>query len=148
MARTPTDFGITGYDHVDVKVKDRPKARRFFVEQLGLDLLSDGPEHTFLVLGNQVLGLRDPKKGERTTGVHHIALRVDSWVGLRSRITRARIEVTAEKERDDSSSLYLKGPDGLQIELVYRPDPSTPRCRTSGSAPAPPAEDADDDGSG
>lgn len=148
MARTPIDIGITGYDHVDVKVKDRPKARRFFVEQLGLDLLSDGPDHTFLILGNQVLGLRDPKKGERTTGVHHIALRVDSWLGLRSRITRARIEVTAEKERDDSRSLYLKGPDGLQIELVYRPDPATPRCATPRGPSVPAPEDGTEDDSG
>jgi catechol-2,3-dioxygenase len=128
VVRQSIDFGIVGYDHVDVKVKDRVKARRFFVEQLGLDVLGEGPDHTFLLLGDQVLGLRDPKKGERTTGVDHIALRVDTWLGLRSRITRARIEVTDEKERDDSRSLYLRGPDGLRVELVYRPDPGTHRC--------------------
>ena len=141
MARQTVDVGIAGFDHVDIKVRDRAKARRFFVEQLGLDVLSDGPHHTFLILGNQVLGLRDPEKGERTTGVDHIAIRVDSWLGLRSRITRARVEVTAEKERDDSRSLFLKGPNGLLIELVYRPDPGTPRCRT----PRPPAAPAEDD---
>ncbi|MCI4357220.1 MAG: VOC family protein [Thermoplasmata archaeon] len=128
MARQSIDFGIVGYDHVDIKVKDRAKARRFFVEQLGLDVLGEGPDHTFLLIGDQVLGLRDPKKGERVTGVDHVALRVDTWLGLRSRITRARIEVTDEKERDDSRSLYLRGPDGLRIELVYRPDPTTHRC--------------------
>jgi catechol-2,3-dioxygenase len=147
LARQSIDFGITSFDHVDIKVKDREKARRFFVEQLGLDVLGEGPSHTFLLLGDQVLGLRDPAKGERTTGVDHIALRVDSWLGLRSRITRARIEVTAEKERDDSRSLYLKGPDGLQVELVYRPDPSTHRCSNHPAHPVvAPAETDDDSG--
>jgi catechol-2,3-dioxygenase len=141
VVRKSADFGITSFDHVDLRVKDRVKARRFFVEQLGLDVLSEGPDHTFLLLGDQVLGLRDAKKGERTTGVDHVALRVDSWLGLRSRITRARIDVTAEKERDNSRSLYLKGPDGLRVELVYRPDPETHTCANPAPPPAPPVDD-------
>ncbi|MCI4327586.1 MAG: VOC family protein [Thermoplasmata archaeon] len=145
MVRKSVDFGMTGFDHVDLRVPDRAKARRFFVEQLGLDVLGEGPDHTFLLLGNQVLGLRDAKKGDRASGVDHIALRVDSWLGLRSRITRARIEVTAEKERDNSRSLYLKGPDGLRIELVYRPDPETHKCANP-APPAPPLDPDDDSG--
>ena len=140
MARQNIDFGIASFDHVELRVKDRTKARRFFVEQLGLDVLGEGPDHTFLLLGDQVLGFRDAKKGERVTGVDHLALRVTSWLGLRSRITRARIEVTGEKERDDSRSLYLKGPDGLQIELVYRPDPASHRCLNQTVAVPPPDE--------
>jgi catechol-2,3-dioxygenase len=144
VVRKSVDFGITGFDHVDLRVKDRVKARRFFVEQLGLDVIGEGPDHTFLLFGDQVLGLRDAKKGERPSGVDHLALRVDSWLGLRSRITRARIDVTAEKERDNSRSLYLKGPDGLRIELVYRPDPDTHKCAN----PAPPVVVIEDEDSG
>jgi catechol-2,3-dioxygenase len=131
------DFGVIGFDHVDIKVRDRAKARHFFVDQLGLDLMGEGPEHTFLVFGDQVLGLRDAPKGERTQGVHHIALRVQEWTGLRNRLKRARIEVSQEKERDDSRSLFLKGPGGLQVELVYRPDPQSRSCSMPAShAPA------------
>jgi len=119
-----TDYGITGFDHVDIVVKNREKARRFFTEQLRFDVIGEGPDHTFLLLGDQVLGLHDSGEGKaRLAGVDHLAFRVDSWTGLRSRILRARIEVVAEKERDDSRSLYLKGPDGLSIELVWRPEP-------------------------
>lgn len=117
------DFGIVGFDHVDLRMKDREKAKRFFVEQLGLDVIGDGPDHTFLLFGDQVLGLRNAAKGERNQGVDHLALRVAEWTGLKNRLKRARIEVTAEKERAESRSLYLKGPEGLHIELVYRPDP-------------------------
>jgi catechol 2,3-dioxygenase-like lactoylglutathione lyase family enzyme len=119
-----TDYGITGFDHVDIVVKNREKARRFFSEQLKFDVIEEGLDHTYLLLGDQVLGLHDPDgKPGRTVGVDHLAFRVDSWTGLRSRVKRARIDVVEEKERDDSRSLYLKGPDGLSIELVWRPDP-------------------------
>jgi len=119
---------LTGFDHVDLRVRHRPKVRRFFVEQLGLEVLGEGPDHTFLLLGDQVLGLHDLPKGARASGIDHIALRVADWTGVRNRIRRARIEVEREKERDDSRSLYLKGPEGLRIELVYRPDPGVHRC--------------------
>jgi catechol-2,3-dioxygenase len=138
------DFGVTGFDHVDIKVRDRAKARHFFVDQLGLDVMGEGPEHTFLLLGDQVLGLRNAEKGERTQGVHHIAIRVQEWTGLRNRLKRARVEVSAEKERDDSRSLFLKGPGGLRVELVYRPDPDSHTCRMP--PPAPPVVEGEDDG--
>ncbi len=125
--RAPREFGIVGFDHVDLKVKNRVKAVRFFVEQLGMDVIGEGEDHTFLLFGDQVLGLRDLKDGESTAAIDHVAFRVSEWTGLMSRVKRARVVVLGEKERDDSRSLYLKGPDGLRIELVWRPDPHTHR---------------------
>jgi len=127
---------------VDVRVHDRAKAKRFFVEQLGMDVVGDGPDHTFLLFGDQVLGLRDAKDGETLGGVDHIALRVSEWTGLRSRVGRARVVITGEKEREDSRSLYLRGPEGLRIELVWRPDPHSHSC--SHPAPAVPLASDED----
>jgi len=138
----PREFGLIGFDHVSVRVRDRTKAKRFFAEQLGMDIIGDGPDHTFLLFGDQVLGLHDAKEGETLGGVEHIALRVSEWTGLRSRVGRARVVITGEKEREDSRSLYLRGPEGLRIELVWRPDPHTHIC-TCPAVPPPPAEDAE-----
>ena len=135
------DFGIIGYDHVDLKVKDRAKATRFFVEQLGMDVIGEGPDHTFLLFADQVLGLHDSKEGVAPTGVDHIALRVEEWTGLKSRVTRARVTITGEKERVDSRSLYLRGPEGIKIELVWRPDPGVHHCSHPMPAPMPAADD-------
>ena len=134
---------ILGFDHVDLRVRNREKARRFFVEQLGLDPIGEGPDHTFLLFGDQVLGLRDAKPDESLGGVDHIALRVADWTGLRNRVRRARIVVVREKERDDSRSLFLRGPDGLTIELVYRPDPDH-HVRHDNTPPPPPPSDDDE----
>lgn len=139
------DFGIVGYDHVDLYMKDRAKAQRFFVEQLGMEVIGEGADHTNLLFGDQVLGLRDLKDGGVTGGIDHLALRVLEWTGLRNRIGRARVTILGEKERNDSRSLFLRGPEGLRIELVWRPDPHVHNCAHPGPPPPPPA-DADDDG--
>ena len=126
---------------MDVRVRDRAKAKRFFVEQLGMDVIGEGPDHTFLMFGDQVLGLRDAKEGETLGGIDHIALRVSEWTGLRSRVGRARVVITGEKEREDSRSLFLRGPEGLHIELVWRPDPHSHTCsHAPAPAPAPPTD--------
>jgi len=140
----PRDFGLVGFDHVDVRVKDRAKARRFFVEQLGMDVIGEGLDHTFLLFGDQVLGLRDAKEGEALGGVDHIALRVSEWTGLRNRVTRARVTIVSEKERNESRSLFLRGPEGIRLELVWRPDPSIHSCEHPAPPPAPAASDEDE----
>lgn len=136
----PREFGLLGFDHVDVRVRDRTKAKRFFVEQLGMDLVGEGSDHTLLLFGDQVLGLHDAKDGETLGGVDHIALRVSEWTGLRSRVGRARVVITGEQEREDSRSLYLRGPEGMRIELVWRPDPSIHVYRPTSPPPPPPPE--------
>lgn len=132
-----------GFDHVDVRVRDRPKARRFFVEQLGMDVIGEGADHTYLAFGDQVLGLRDAKDGEITGAVDHIALRVSEWTGLRNRVARARVTITGEKEREESRSLFLRGPEGLRLELVWRPDPTVHHCEHPAPPPVPVADDDD-----
>jgi catechol-2,3-dioxygenase len=140
----PRDFGLVGFDHVDVRVKDREKARRFFVEQLGMDVIGEGSDHTFLLFGDQVLGLHDSKDGEGPKGVDHIAIRVSEWTGLRNRVARARVTITGEKERNDSRSLYLRGPEGIRLELVWRPEPHVHVCEHPAPPPRPPADDDED----
>lgn len=125
MKSPPREFGLTGFDHVDLRIKDLPKARRYFVEQLGMDVLGESDDHCYLLFGDQVLGLHLAKPDEPTGGVDHLALRVSEWTGLKSRVQRARVVITGEKEREDSRSLFLRGPAGIHIELVWRPDPGS-----------------------
>jgi catechol-2,3-dioxygenase len=143
MKSPPRDFGIVGFDHVDLRVANRAKLSRFFVEQMGMDPIGEGADHVYLLFGDQVLGLHDAKEGEKPSGLDHVALRVSEWTGLKSRVARARVVITGEKERADSRSLYLRGPDGIRIELVWRPDPHAHTCRHK-PAKAPPPEDPDE----
>jgi catechol 2,3-dioxygenase-like lactoylglutathione lyase family enzyme len=137
----PREFGMIGFDHVDIRVRDRAKARRFFVEQLGMDVIGEGADHTYLVFGDQVLGLHDAKDASAAGSVDHLAFRVSEWTGLRNRVARARVVITGEKERNDSRSLYLRGPEGLKLELVWRPDPDVHTCEHPAPPPRPAADD-------
>lgn len=139
MKSPPREFGLVGFDHIDLRVKDLEKARRYFVEQLGMDVLGEGEDHCYLLFGDQVLGLHLAKPDEVLGGVDHVALRVSEWTGLKSRVQRARVVITGEKEREDSRSLFLRGPAGLKIELVWRPDPSAHAPVHSDCAPKPKA---------
>ncbi len=133
-----------GFDHVDVRVKDRAKARRFFVEQMGMDVIGEGMDHTFLLFGDQVLGLRDAADGaDGPKGIDHIAFRVSEWTGLKSRVGRSRVVITGEKERNDSRSLFLRGPEGIRIELVWRPDPHSHVCSHPPPVMRPPEPEED-----
>jgi catechol 2,3-dioxygenase-like lactoylglutathione lyase family enzyme len=134
-SRPVREFGMVGFDHVDLRVRNREKLQRFFVEQMGMDVIGEGTDHVYLAFGDQVLGLHDAKEGETPSGLDHIAFRVSEWTGLRNRVARARVAILREKERPDSRSLYLRGPDGLQLELVWRPDPTVHLC----GHPKPPA---------
>jgi catechol 2,3-dioxygenase-like lactoylglutathione lyase family enzyme len=113
---------ISGFDHVDVKVRDLRSAREFF-EALGLEVMGANDSHAFLLLGDQVLGLRRVARGAAKDGVDHVALRVTSAAAARRALSRAGIRPVRTKRRAESYSWFLAGPEGLEVELVSRPQP-------------------------
>jgi catechol-2,3-dioxygenase len=124
-AETP----LAGFDHLDVKVRDRKAAQKFFEEGLGMDVIGDSPDHTFLLFGDVVLGLHDATAEPAGLGaIDHVALRVRQFEGLREWLKSRGITPTGEKTRDDSQSLFLNGPEGLQVELIHRPEPHQHSC--------------------
>ncbi|HEV2316623.1 MAG TPA: VOC family protein [Thermoplasmata archaeon] len=114
---------VTGIDHVDVYARDLVGARTFFERILGADVLGASEDHTFLLFGDQVVGLRRDRSGTGSPGVHHLAPRVDRWEGLSESLRSRGAEIREEKTRDESRSKFLEGPEGLQLELIHRPDP-------------------------
>ena len=131
---------VVGFDHVDLRFSDRESARRFFQETLGMDSIGEGPDHTFLLFGDQVLGLRDGPARGSLESVDHIALRLPRTArrdALRGRLRRAGVRITGTRVRDDSWSLFFEGPEGLRLELVHRPNPHSHPVHTGDSAPRP-----------
>ena len=115
--------GIIGIDHVDIRVSARPALARFLTQTLGLGVLGEGPDHTFLLFGDQVLGLRDLEGGQTPPTVDHVALRVENLSGVKQWLEGLGAKVTGEKARVESTSLFIEAPSGVRIELVHRPDP-------------------------
>lgn len=127
-----TGSPISGYDHVDLRFRNRAAAREFFERGLGLELMGDAPDHTFLLFGDVVLGLHDTVDDASGHGtIDHLALRVDRFDGLREWLHLRGITPVREKRRTDSQSLFLEGPEGLQVELIHRLDPSQHGCESA-----------------
>jgi len=116
----PRDFGLMGIDHADLLVRDLAKAVRFFTEQMGMSLVASDPTYAVVQFGEQTLGLRSVAPGSLKPGTQRIALRVDEWMGLRSRVMRSRAVIQDEREDEAGRTLRIRGPDGLQIDLVWR----------------------------
>lgn len=130
-ASGPTRPPISGFDHIDLRFHDRAAAREFFERGLGMELMGDAPDHTFLLFGNVVLGLHDAKDGSTgPAGIDHLALRVDRFDGLREWLNARGVHPVREKQRPESRSLFLAGPEGLEVELIHRLDPTQHGCRS------------------
>lgn len=123
MPRPSHDHGLTGFDHVEIYVRDRPKAVTFFAQQLGFEILTEQPAHTDLLCGDQLLRLRDSPKGNRNDGIAALSFRVNEWTGLRNRLRRARLRITGEHEFPDGRAIAVQGPERLRVELFYRTGP-------------------------
>ena len=80
-------FKVTGIDHVVFHVKDLPRARKFYVDFLGMEVEHERDWQCFLKCGNQGIALFEVDDGEDIHGgseVNHMALKLVSGA-LRNR---------------------------------------------------------------
>jgi glyoxylase I family protein len=125
-----------GIHHAALICSDVEETIRFYQDLLGFPLVElvenrdyPGSSHFFFDLGNQtLLGFFDfPGLGlepgvEALGGVQHIAISVarDRWEAARDRLDAAGVEYVGP-DRGIEESMYLKDPDGVQIELLSDP---------------------------
>jgi glyoxylase I family protein len=131
----PTSTG-RGIHHAALICSDVEQTIEFYQDLLGFPLVElvenrdyPGSSHFFFDLGNQtLLGFFDfPGLGlepgvEAIGGVPHIAISAprDRWEAARERLDAAGVKY-AGPDRGIEESMYLKDPDGIQIELLSDP---------------------------
>jgi catechol 2,3-dioxygenase-like lactoylglutathione lyase family enzyme len=122
-----------GVHHVALLSSDVERTIRFYQEVLEFPLTEiienrdyHGSTHFFFDLGNGNLlaffdfpGLDLGPYAEVLGGLHHLAISVDrpTWERLRGRLDAAGVPYQAES----GSSLYLRDPDGVRVELLADP---------------------------
>ena len=126
---------MAGLGHVVFYVQELERSVRFYTEVVGLDLqgrifngraalLSGGSTHHELLL-IQVGAADGPLQGKRI-GLYHVGWKVgDSLDQLKSvyaRINALGYSVDALSDHTISQSIYLRDPDGNEVEL-YVDDP-------------------------
>lgn len=125
-----------GVHHMALVCSDVETTVRFYQEMLGFPLIEvmenrdyPGSTHFFHDIGNGNLlaffdfpGLGLGQAVEANGGVQHIAISVDqaSFEAVRDRLDAAGVSYLGP-DRGLTTSLYVKGPDGVQIELIAEP---------------------------
>ena len=111
----------TGIDHVVVHVEDVPRARRFYVDLLGMEVAHENTGRVFLRCGQQQLALferRGPGGASTSRDLNHIALQVESgsYEEVKETLEASGIPVAGRK--GDPRCIYFRDPDGHQLQIL------------------------------
>ncbi|MDQ4069429.1 MAG: VOC family protein [Actinomycetota bacterium] len=125
-----------GAHHVALICSDVERTVRFYQDVLGFPLVDvmenrdyPGSTHFFHDIGNDNLlaffdfpGLGLDQAVEAIGGVQHMAISVDraSFEAIRARLDGADLPYLGP-DRGLTNSIYVKDPDGIQIELLAEP---------------------------
>jgi catechol 2,3-dioxygenase-like lactoylglutathione lyase family enzyme len=114
-------FKVTGLDHIVLHVKDLPRARKFYVDFLGLEVERERDWQCFLKCGNQGVALFEVDESQDVHGgseVNHIALNLVSgnYEEMKKRLEDAGVNVFGRK--GDPHCIYFHDPDGHQLQFL------------------------------
>lgn len=112
---------VSGLDHVVLHVKDLPRARKFYVEFLGMEVDHERDWQCFLKCGSQGVALFEVEDDEEVhpgSEVNHMALRLagGDFAQVKATLENAGIEVRGRA--NDPQCIYFADPDGHQLQLL------------------------------
>lgn len=126
----PVDITTPGVHHVSLRVRDFERARQFYVDTLGFQVVLDAPGLFIFLAGRTAVGIQGPT--ERTpdgdvfnpfrVGLDHIALACDDEGELErvaAALAEAEIENTGVKTDETLGKRYIafKDPDRIAWEF-------------------------------
>lgn len=112
---------VSGIDHVVFHVKDLPRARKFYVDFLGMTVDHERDWQCFLKCGNQGVALFAVDDNEEVHGgneVNHMALRLSTGDLERTKKTLTDAGIEVHGRQGDPTCIYFRDPDGHQLQLL------------------------------
>ena len=124
MQQTEVQIKTTGIDHVVLWVNDLPRARRFYMDVLGMSVGHENDWQCFLCCGeHDQIALFDAARIDGASSgreLNHMALRME--LGSYEE-TKARIEaegIAVRGRTGDPTCIYFDDPDGHTLQLLYK----------------------------
>ena len=113
----------TGVDHVVLHVNDVQRAKKFYIEILGMTAYREDSREAFLHAGSQGVALFEKAGGvPLTTGndLNHLALNVaaGTYETLKVALEKQGVAVTGRPGED--RCIYFLDPDGHRLQLMVR----------------------------
>ena len=113
----------TGVDHVVLHVNDVQRAKKFYIEILGMTAYREDSRQVFLHAGSQGVALFEKAGGvPLTTGndLNHLALNVaaGTYETLKVELEKQGVAVTGRPGED--RCIYFLDPDGHRLQLMVR----------------------------
>jgi catechol 2,3-dioxygenase-like lactoylglutathione lyase family enzyme len=114
-------FKVTGIDHVVFHVKDLPRARKFYVDFLGMEVDHERDWQCFLKCGNQGVALFEVEDNEEVhagSEVNHMALQLAAGDYARVKATLENAGIAVNGRKGDPHCVYFSDPDGHRLQLL------------------------------
>jgi catechol 2,3-dioxygenase-like lactoylglutathione lyase family enzyme len=115
IAGTPGPWKTIGFDHLAITVADRPGAKGFFRDVVGMQVMRDDPHLTVMATGPTAIFLFDagkeaPLSTGRPSSIHHLGFVVDNLEHCYAHLREMRDRFASDfalLERDERWSLYV-----------------------------------------
>jgi catechol 2,3-dioxygenase-like lactoylglutathione lyase family enzyme len=110
---------VSGIDHVVFHVKDLARARKFYVDFLGMEVDHERSWQCFLKCGSQGLALFEVS--EDVPGgieLNHLALRLAAGTLERTKQALADAGIEVQGRKGDPTCIYFSDPDGHRLQLL------------------------------
>jgi catechol 2,3-dioxygenase-like lactoylglutathione lyase family enzyme len=112
---------VSGIDHVVFHVKELARAKKFYVDFLGMEVDHESSWQCFLKCGRQGVALFEVEDNEEVHGgseVNHMALRLTSGDYERVKATLESAGIEVRGRPGDPRCIYFHDPDGHQLQLL------------------------------
>ena len=124
QSKSQLQIKTTGIDHVVLWVNDLPRARRFYIDVLGMTVAHESEWQSFLWCGENQVALFDARRSGVTVGqgneLNHMAVRMEpsSYEAVKARLEEEGIEVGGRP--GDDRCVYFSDPEGHRLQLLYK----------------------------
>jgi len=119
-------LNTAGIDHLNLDVKNLDQTVEFYNKLFGFTILKEQPEENSKIIGNEHVKLCLYQRSEfnhfEKNGFNHFGLHINNFEDIMRKCSELDIEVYygGPIEWESSSSIYIKDPNGYEIELAKK----------------------------